>query len=231
MIPVFYDYQKEFELLNKFLNNQIPNNLQQSIGGLAEKNSQAQKVIAQLKLNEKVVFIDLAASNAREAFAGLQMGQIGLVSVGQLPQPVFEALYIGSESTLVYFCEGESTRNLIIAASPKPFIKMGFNPREEKQFNPASERDAIKRGEAYRDFIIASQQKNSNVTKHFKTQHEKAQQPSNDRFTIGLNSVAEELHEMKIKVSSSLHNLFNKVKNQVGNVTMTKNERPYNFSD
>ena len=151
----------------------------------------------------------LSNSSSIKIIENLAPGEILLLSMGDLPQVLFNGLYVrgSKKSILVHGYEGENTRNAILSGSNKPFLRFhdwdfadyGYGPRDKILARSYEEYDAshdfILHYQWVANFIIDSRRKNSAISQYFVWLYQEARRPENDRIMSILNMTIDMLEK------------------------------------
>lgn len=238
LLPVFVDYRSEAKILKQAIQYICRND-----GNIINE------VVKDLKLDktESLRMLDISFKDIRKSLSTLSPNSIVLISVGKLPNNLFNAIY-PHIATLPPVLEGENTKNLLISETNKPFLRLipwFFSPGSTgpKEYYPNDK--LLKRYQEYDDtnflsvegfvhsakwiseFIIDSLNPQSDICQYFNWLHEEAIKPKNDRVVYALNKAITYLTEnMKISLVtetlSSSTNIINKKLNQAYDGMLSK---------
>lgn len=119
IIGVFYDYTREMQFLNTFL--------QSNHWGEYERlgSATARKVLNALDVKSVLQFASISDADASDRIKALKPGQLLMLSLEPLPKPVFDGLYNHTGSNMLpAIREGANTFNTLVLTG-KPHFRCG----------------------------------------------------------------------------------------------------------
>lgn len=203
IIPVFYDYQKEANLLMQFL---VTDNWgKYETPGMEN----ARKVLKDLALASVFSIADISDPKTTKIISDLKPGQILLLSLGSLPKTVFDGIYNHTDTNIwPQVREGANSFNtLALTGRPHfrcggwewdigydlvtdPALKVRLQDFYGKFCRGASTwRDHSDTYQSMADFMIEAQNLNSPFSLYFKHIKEEAAKPENDRIRFALEGI------------------------------------------
>ena len=210
IIPVFYDYQKESDLL---MNTIIPGDN----WGKYEKPGveNAREVLRKLGLRSPQVFsiANISDPSTIQRIQKLQPGQILLLSLGSLPKVVFDGLYTHTGINIwPQIREGAGSFNSLVLTG-RPHVRcgnswdIGYDQMKDsvlkKQFENFYEM-SCKGPKAWQDrssiykelgqFFIDANDPNSSLSNYFKFLKEEALQLQNDRVYLAVDDIMKRIN-------------------------------------
>jgi hypothetical protein len=206
ILPVFYNYTDEIKSINTI----IQHNDWGTDRNLAEL-FRLGPLNTHLDLAKHFKIADLNDASSIHVINSLKPGEILLLSMGELPQILFNGLYVtGSDSIIAHVYEGENTFNSITSVSNKPFLRAGdwklmnygYEPRDNilhdsfKKYDTTTDFDEMVLWVA--EFLISSRDPQSSISKYFKWLYAQSQSIQNDRLMLLMIKTITELEKNKL---------------------------------
>lgn len=198
VIPVFYNYEKELGIIYNIL-------VKKEWGEYRKWRDQnggstLDHYFESLNLAKIFKKTALADSDSIDIISNLVPGEILLVSVGKVPQVVFNGLYIdGGGTILTSIYEGANTLNALLSNGYKPFLRSASQELIKGYYGPKEstllksyiyyefETSFIKRCEWTGNFVLSAQNDDSLLSKYFAWLYETARKPENNRLLNSLH--------------------------------------------